>query len=115
MSELIRFRQSLQELIVVRVTIEDIDVKVPLMAGPHRPHSVVLSVATSVGVNEHIVLAVVEHHPLLSSLKVSSRDEEGEGSGEEGTTRDEVSIEDTHWLGGCGVNWSHRAVALVVS
>ena len=98
-----------------RVTIEDVDVKVPLMASPHRPNSVVLGVAASVWMNEHIVDTVVEHHPLLSSLKVCSWDEESEGSGKEGTTWDKVSIEDAHWLGGCWVNWTHRAVALVIS
>ena len=98
-----------------RVTIEDVNVKVPLMAGPHRPNSVVLGVAASVWMNKHIVDAVVKHHPLLSSLKVGSWDEESEGSGEEGTTWDEVSIEDAHRLSGCWVNWAHRAVAFVVS
>ena len=65
--------------------------------------------------NKYIIDAVVEHHPLLSSLKVSPWDEESISSRKERTIWNEVSVKHAHWLGRCGVNWTHRAIAFVVA
>ena len=55
---------------------EDADVKRPLVTGPHCVCGVVKVMAASVGVEEHIIDAMVQHHKLLSLLELISRDEE---------------------------------------
>ena len=59
------------------MTGESADVKLPLVARPHCVSGVVKVVAASVGMEEHVIDAMVQHHELLSCLELVSRDEEG--------------------------------------
>lgn len=78
------------------VACEDAGVDRPGVAGPQGPLGVIVSFATCVGVNQHVVLAAVLEDPLHCLTVVTSGDEKAVLARREGARRIVIHLKGTH-------------------